>query len=450
MIYLHFLYYLMLKMKKIRKFLFLQFFFSQLTKDGTIPSETLAKFICDRMLWDNELYPPLTAPNVTNIVTEKSMKERRMESLQSLKESTSLLSGDNTEDEKSDQKRNENKFLPPIVHRNASRTTIIVTEKEPKSLYRDLFIYNCNESDIHIATPVRNAFVFGCQDSVITIGAVRGIVKVMGCEKIKLATCCRRLVWNSCTESTCFVYTPNSPLIMGDNRVCYLAPFNAYYPNLFSHLQQAGLPPRSPPAFNLWNYPIDLSIIGNPSFAALSPLACPSGLKPKTENETGSSSDQSKSTSKAIDSQNNDQKSNDEVSSDENTTDGYDRTCIDLLPPERFFPIFVPIQNQFSVNTSTIDQSAKNNKNREGETENTNENTILYPKEYAEVIENRLKIYEKFQSIATNPNFTDEQKKNISDAVSSSFMQWLVSTENLRKILDLIRSERSTSEQSYN
>ena len=145
---------------------------------------------------------------------------------------------------------------------------------------RDLHVNHCHDAHLYLLEPYRFATVFGCTDCTIVVGAVKGMLRVVGCERVQVIAACRRLYISSCVDSIFPVFSASHPILAGDNRACQFAPYNtAYvctltfiaclehaltldsctlnnghrYPDLIAHLQATGLPTASPPAVNYWN-----------------------------------------------------------------------------------------------------------------------------------------------------------------------------------------------------
>ena len=173
--------------------------------------------------------------------------------------------------------------LPPRVVASVHRLTVIVRDEEesPSSAtgseqgqegsegaklpLRDCAVHHCSESHLYLLEPYRFVSIVGCSGCTIVVGAVCGVVRVVGCERVTVVTACRRLLVSSCTDATFPVFCATNPILAGDNRSCYFAPYNTAYQELKHLLRRAHLPTAAPPALNMWNAPLDASTLAQPT-----------------------------------------------------------------------------------------------------------------------------------------------------------------------------------------
>ncbi|KAL3918400.1 MAG: hypothetical protein SGILL_004252, partial [Bacillariaceae sp.] len=175
------------------------------------------------------------------------------------------------------------------------------------SRLHDLAISDCSDVHMYLLQPFENVTIAACTGCTIVVGAVAGLLHVVDCEKTKITAAARRfLVSNSC-DVVMNVFTPISPLLVGDNRTCQFAPYNTYYEGLREDLLATGLAaaaivpnsndshhgPRSlendaawPPlqcASNKWKHPIEISKLEIPQVAsAAGGTASPSSGSPSS------------------------------------------------------------------------------------------------------------------------------------------------------------------------
>ena len=79
---------------------------------------------------------------------------------------------------------------------------------------------------MYLLSPFRHVTVMGCTDCTIVVGAVSRLIHVLGCERVRIVTACRRLYISSCVDSVFPVFTASHPILAGDNRSCQFAPYN--------------------------------------------------------------------------------------------------------------------------------------------------------------------------------------------------------------------------------
>lgn len=105
----------------------------------------------------------------------------------------------------------------------------------------DLAISDLSDVHLYLLQPFEHATISTCTGCTILVGAVAGLLHVVDCEKTTVISAARRiLVSNSCDVQMC-VFTPSPPLLVGDNRCCQFAPYNSYYDGLREDLLATGL-----------------------------------------------------------------------------------------------------------------------------------------------------------------------------------------------------------------
>eukprot|EP01033_Poteriospumella_lacustris_P005533 gene5533-3946_t len=92
-----------------------------------------------------------------------------------------------------------------------------------------------------MGSPWKIASITGCVDSQIIIGGVYGSLIVNGCERVKITAACRKLVVINCLECEFNIATLSCSIVMGDSRNLSFGPHNAPYRNLRNHLRIADL-----------------------------------------------------------------------------------------------------------------------------------------------------------------------------------------------------------------
>ncbi|CAN0120917.1 unnamed protein product, partial [Phaeothamnion confervicola] len=272
---------------------------------------------------------------------------------------------------------------------------------------RDLQINHCHEAYLYVLAPVRFATVMGCSDCTIVVGAVAGVVRVIECERIQLVTCCRRISVGNCLDCVFSVFCASNPVLSGDNRTCQFAPYNTCYPRLTQHLRAAGLPTSSPPAVNLWNSPVDVSTMGMPSFhvsqgAAAAAAASPVHRRPGSRGSGGGTA-----ASRRV---------ADMLSSGSA-----------LMPPEQFYTLTVPVTCPDDIDPRDV------------------ENPFALPSDYATVLREREAAMLELQAAIDAGSLPLQQQRDVEEMVRDKFTEWLVTTGNLRQVLDLVNLEKAAN-----
>jgi len=317
----------------------------------------------------------------------------------------------------------------------------------------DLAISDCSDAHFYLMQPFEHATISGCTGCTIVVGAVAGLLHVVDCEKTNVTAASRRvLVSNSADVQLC-VFTPSPPLLVGDNRSCQFAPYNTYYDGLREDLLATGLaaavvPENQSPyhgarniendaawpplqcASNKWKQPVELSKLEVPQVAstgATSPPTTPGGSNGASPGA-------------------------DEKAMGKNPNNDTTMLSPILMPASEFHIIFVPIESD-AARQRRLEME-------EGEQDNVHADAppmeSLYCQQLAEVlqlspfrlpVEFERRVLMKAERIrniqsAVKKNLTEEQQQRFEEELNRGFRDWLVTSGNLRQVLDLVHLER--------
>lgn len=351
-----------------------------------------------------------------------------------------------------------------LQYANCNRTTIILRSDEdgeigndsdhskvyasPRSPHasshhfrlHDLSIICCSDMHIYLLQPFEHVSISNCHNCTIVIGPVGGLLHIAQCHQVNVTSASRRILVKDCHEVRNFCFTPSPPLLVGDTRLCQFAPYNSYYDGLREDLLSTGLASLPTHHFivdtdlqrssnlqvlcakNKWKTPIDISLVESP-------------ISPLTANLTNSRSEN--------------------VNEDSMQTPK-------ILPASEFNPIFVPIEaNDFGTNYEDkieVEEGSGSNDNRSDFSASSDENTnvpkmgSLYsravndmlqfspfklPSEYERRIEASIDRVRKVQLSMATKDLSTEQRLKIEQDLNRSFREWLISSGNLRQLLDL-------------
>lgn len=310
----------------------------------------------------------------------------------------------------------------------------------------DLAITDCSDVHMYLLQPFEHVTIAGCTGCTIVVGAVAGLLHIVDCEKTTITSAARRiLVSNSCDVQLC-VFTPSPPLLVGDNRNCQFAPYNTYYDGLREDLLAAGMaaavvPENQSPyhgnrnvddaawpplqcASNKWKQPVELSKLEIPQ------VAPPGGASPGVSSSPTTASP----TSPGAD--------------DRATPDATMQTPV-LLPASEFNVLFVPLESE-STRLRRIEAEERQH------SENSDSQESLYCRLLAEVLQLspfHLPLeYEKHALVKADrirnikqmaqKNLTEEQQLRFEEELNRGFRDWLVTSGNLRQVLDLVHMEK--------
>lgn len=311
----------------------------------------------------------------------------------------------------------------------------------------DVTISDCSDAHFYLLQPFEHAIVSCCTGCTIVVGAVAGLIHVVDCENTTITVAARRvLVSNSCNVQL-FVFSPTPPLLVGDNRSCQLAPYNTYYDGFREDLLATGLAAAQiqesqspyhgsrnpdgesawPPltcASNKWKQPIELSKLEVPQVASTgSPAPGPAGLSSLPG-------------------------ADDKAMGKSASNDATMHSPV-LLPSSDYHILFVPIESD-AARLRRIEQEESELTSEVG-----GEPESLYCQNLAEVLqfspfrlplEYERRVLAKAERIRSiqqaAKTLTDEQQEKFEEELNRGFRDWLVTSGNLRQVLDLVHLEK--------
>lgn len=311
----------------------------------------------------------------------------------------------------------------------------------------DLAITDCSDVHMYLLQPFEHVTIAGCTGCTIVVGAVAGLLYIVDTEKTTITSAARRiLVSNSCDVLHC-VFTPSPPLLVGDNRNCQFAPYNTYYEGLREDLLAAGMaaavfPENQSPyhgnrnvddaawpplqcASNKWKQPVELSKLEIPQ------VAPPGGANPGVSSSPGAGASPG--------------------ADDKATPDTTMLTPV-LLPASEFNVLFVPIESEFVRQRQLeAEEQAASNAGEESPPQES-----LYCRLLAEVLQlspfhlpleyekHALVKADRIRSIkeSAQKGLTKDQQLRFEEELNRGFRDWLVTSGNLRQILDLVHMEK--------
>eukprot|EP00536_Pseudo-nitzschia_multiseries_P005962 jgi/Psemu1/191905/e_gw1.121.109.1 len=330
---------------------------------------------------------------------------------------------------------------------------LISPGSQSNSRLHDLAISDCSDVHMYLLQPFENVTIASCTGCTIVVGAVAGLVHVVDCERTKITTASRRILLSNSCDTIMNVFTPTPPLLVGDNRNCQFAPYNTYYEGLREDLLATGLAAAAVPAEN--QSPFHGSSRTAENEAAWPPLQCASNKwkqpveisKLEIPQVAGSNSPPpgSPSTSPGAD----DKRS---PNSNAGTIGDSSVQAPILLPASEFHVLFVPIESEAARQRRLEHESHETG----GGTGESPSNESKYCRALAEVLQFspfRLPIeYERralvkadrMRSIqqAIRKSLPEDKQKQFEEELNRGFRDWLVTSGNLRQVLDLVHLER--------
>ena len=311
----------------------------------------------------------------------------------------------------------------------------------------DVHVSGCSDSQMYLLQPFEHATISACSGCTIVVGAVAGLLHVVDCERTTITAAARRVLVSNCYDVTHNIFTPSPSLLVGDNRSCKFAPYNTYYDGLREDLLATGLAaavvspdnqavsdplygPALQCASNKWKQPVELS--------KLSDLLQSQSIAPRSSSPTPGS---------------------------DGTTDDAVKIPT-LVPASEFEVLFVPFlseateerraRQELAAEEMTVQTASSGDDNMSTASGNKNGIGSIYCHNLADVLqlspfrlpteyERRAMVKaDRMKSLQTTiqTDLTPEQQIRLEEELNSGFRDWLVTSGNLRQVLDLVHLER--------
>lgn len=315
----------------------------------------------------------------------------------------------------------------------------------------DLVISECSDAHMYLLQPFEHVTIAACTGCTIVVGAVAGLLHVVDCEKTTITSAARRILVSNSFDVLQCVFTPSPPLLVGDNRNCQFAPYNTYYDGLREDLLATGLaavvvPEHLSPyqgnksadvdvawpplqcASNKWKTPVEMSKLEMPQAHP------PGGASPGVSAPPTSGAPSSPG------------------ADDKAAIDSPMHTPV-LLPASEFHVLFVPVESDSSKQRRVELEEQRAALESSGETPPL---ASQYCRLLAEVMQlspfhlpveyerHALAKADRMRSLqqAVQKNLTEEQQRRFEEELNRGFRDWLVTSGNLRQVLDLVHLEK--------
>ena len=337
----------------------------------------------------------------------------------------------------------------------------------PNGRLHDLHISDCSDAIIYLLQPFEHATIAGCTGCTIVVGAIAGLLHIVDCERTKITTAARRVLVSNCFDVLHCVFTPSPPLLVGDNRSCQFAPYNTYYDGMREDLLATGLAaalvnphgsahggtdapqPALQCASNKWKQPVELAKLELPQ------------LPPTSSSGAASAGGGFGGDDKAM-----------------KGADDSIQTPI-LLPPSEFQILFVPVDTDAMRQRRSAEEMKEMERSRTIVASSSQDDaddaesaagrnkaggSAPLDSQYCRILSDVLQLspfrlpsdYErralvkaermKKLQVAMQNDLTEEQKLSLEDELNAGFRDWLVTSGNLRQVLDLVHMERKEQE----
>jgi len=278
------------------------------------------------------------------------------------------------------------------------------------------------------------------------VGAVAGLLHMVDCERIKITSAARRVLISNCFDVSHFIFTPSPCLLVGDNRSCQFAPYNTYYDGLREDLLATGLAaavlsqdntvvgntihgPALQCASNKWKNPVELANLSEFPQMKTDPSPGAPGADDRAVNVKGTGEDAMKTPT--------------------------------LVPASEFQVLFVPLESE--ANRTRRMNPPENDGGERFADEGSSVGSVgpkvgigsQYSHSLADVLqlspfrlpteyERRAIVKaERMKSLqqAIQTDLSPEQQVKLEEELNRGFRDWLVTSGNLRQVLDLVHLE---------
>lgn len=246
---------------------------------------------------------------------------------------------------------------------------------------KSLRISNCEDSYIYIDGCLEYFHLNNCVNCTVFVSSVRKIATIDKCDNISLSITSNVLRIGNSIDSKIYFYGPLNPIFFGDNRSIILAPNNVNYMEFIDNLKKAGIP-LSSRHFNNFKTPLILNKDNNVNFHLMSvkdffPFIFPNNFK--------------------------------------------------AMP----FSIVKELDLMHNIKYFDIDKKILE--------ENNLIIPILAPNDYKEEVILRFKKFQDMQLNIKTANLNEEQSKNMHSLLQGYFKEWLMNTNSLKPITELIK-----------
>jgi len=315
----------------------------------------------------------------------------------------------------------------------------------------DVHVTDCSDAHIYLLQPFEHATISACTNCTIVVGAVAGLLHMVDCERIKITSAARRVLISNCFDVSHFIFTPSPCLLVGDNRSCQFAPYNTYYDGLREDLLATGLAaavlsqdntvvgntihgPALQCASNKWKNPVELANLSEFAQMKTDPPPGAPGADDRAVNVKGTGEDAMKTPT--------------------------------LVPASEFQVLFVPLESEAN-RTRRMNPPENDGSERPGEEGSIISNSSggsVGPKvgigsQYSHSLADVLQLSpfrlpteyerraivkaERMKSLqqAIQTDLSPEQQVKLEEELNRGFRDWLVTSGNLRQVLDLVHLE---------
>lgn len=291
----------------------------------------------------------------------------------------------------------------------------------------DVIVAECSDAHMYLLQPFEHATISACSNCTIVVGAVAGLLHVVDCEKMTITSAARRILVSNCNDVSHYIFTPSPPLLVGNNRNCQFAPYNTYYDGLREDLLATGLAGAVVSADNV----IISDSVHGPA------LQCASN-KWKQTVELNKICD-------VLATRNADDKA---LGSNEDTMQ-----TPTLVPASEFQVLFVPVES-VSSKQRRLQQEANMDEKSDDSADGPKIGSLYcncladvlqlspfrLPTEYERRILVKADRIRSLQQLIQS-DLTSDQQLRLEEELNRGFRDWMVTSGNLRQVLDLVHLE---------
>lgn len=331
----------------------------------------------------------------------------------------------------------------------------------------DLAISECSDAHFYLLQPFEHATISACTGCTIVVGAVAGLLHIVDCEKTTITSASRRLLVSNSCDVTVHIFSPSPPILVGDNRTCQFAPYNTYYDGLREDLLVTGLAAAVvsenhspyhgrgngdestqstaaaawPPlqcASNKWKVPVEMSKLELPEGPSHASSAAGVPSPPSSPSATAAAPPTTGASSPGAD-----DKAMKGAASGQGEATLHSAPV--LVPPSEFHMLFVPVESE-TAKPRRVDDATEETKEPESQycrmlSEVLNCSPFSLPVEYERSVLSKADRIRTIQQ-KVRDDLTPEQQHQFEEELNRGFREWLVTSGNLRQVLDLVHMEQ--------
>ncbi|EFA79502.1 tubulin binding cofactor C domain-containing protein [Heterostelium album PN500] len=294
-----------------------------------------------------------------------------------------------------------------------------------------LMINNCRKSNIYILVSIAITTISSCHDCTIVLGPCCDYIEMSDCSSLTIIALTKGIrikyvihQYNTTTTTTNKTYITNNikrsstninvnictnqkPIISSDCSDIRLAPYNTHYPTLEAQIHQSKI--QTNLSSNLWDSPLIFKTPGIPTDSTIDSTSTTTTTTTSSNQHQSNNLDTTSELLKNLNiTDNNGNNSN-------NTSSIYS-----IIEPDDFYPFSVPFLMKGK----------------------TKSNPCELPPKYTKSLASKTNSIQSLHKMIQQSTSDQKIRGHIMHLVESKFQDWLIETDNVRQINDLINMKK--------